>query len=70
MCFLIFSHYKARHGKTVTIKRYMKAGTVQNRIHIKNVLKGNLSIYYMSYPLIGDMYTEERSVVSIDRVNA
>lgn len=48
MYFLIFSHYKARHGKTVIIKRYMKAGTAQNRIHIKNDLKGNHTTYYIS----------------------
>lgn len=52
MYFLIFPHDKARHGKIVTIKRYMKAVTVQDRIHMKNVLKGNHITYYISYPLI------------------
>lgn len=45
---LIFSHYKARHGKIVTIKRYMKAVTVQNRIYMKNVLKRNHILYIIS----------------------
>lgn len=38
MYFLIFPHYKARYGKIVTIKRYMKAVTVQDRLHMKNVV--------------------------------